>query len=218
MHYGKHGRANPMKKVDIVFWGALITIALGFVILFIDGLMHAEAVEPEQPQEIACDSEPTVESETMTVQEFIDRARGAWENITNSTEEESEDESDGEYAEEYYEYQNWDYADYSGSQYYYTPSGYEATDLDDLLGWQGRANDGTTTYTWYPNDIGYGSIEGRIPDCHYDDNGVAYDGDGYIAVSADGYEMGEVIETPYGDAKVYDKGSGYGNIDVYTNR
>ena len=213
-----------MKRADKVFWAILIAICAAFVALFIDGFTHAEAVEPEQPQEVACDSEPTVESETMTVHEFIDRARGAWENITNPPEEESEAESDEEYTEEYYEYQNWDYTSYSGSQYVsdggkWWPDWQDATTTHELLNGQGHAYDEDGTgYTWYPNDIGNGSIEGRIPGCHYDDDGVAYDEDGYIAVSADGHEMGEVIDTPYGEAKVYDKGSGHNSIDVYTNR
>jgi len=124
------------------------------------------------------------------------------------------DVSDGVYAEDEYPYQNeynWGARDISQVKM--------ATTTGELLGGDGVHRDGDgNTYTWYPNDIGNGSIEGRIPGCHYDDSGVAYDQDGYIAVAADGHEYGDVIDTPYGDAKVYDFGSGYGNVDIYTNR
>ena len=199
MHYGKHGRANPMKKVDIVFWGALITIALGFVILFIDGLTHAEAIEPEQPQEIACDSEPT-NVETITVDEFMDKAREAWERVTAVPEEEPEEE---EYAEEYY-YEPVYYGGYTG--------GSTATSMHDLVNGQGRAyDDNGTSYTYFYDVCGDLDIPGE----HKDADGVSYDGDGYIVVAADGHDYGEVIDTPFGQGKVYDKGSGYGNVDIY---
>lgn len=121
---------------------------------------------------------------------------------------ESEAEEATVYYEEEYDYQPVYYGGYSGST---------ATSLSDLLNGQGRAHDGNgTSYTWFYHDIGNGALD--IPGETFDSDGVSHDGDGYIVVAADGYAYGEVIDTPYGEAKVYDKGSGYGNIDIYTNR
>lgn len=125
--------------------------------------------------------------------------------------DESEPEAvqDDVYYEEVYDYQPVYYGGYSG--------GSTATTLSDLLNGQGRAYDeGGTSYTYYNHDIGNGPLD--IPGEHFDDAGVSYDQDGYIVVAADGHEKGEVVSTPYGDAKVYDKGSGYGNVDIYTNK
>lgn len=136
----------------------------------------------------------------------------------NTSEEPVEEATDvEEYEEAYYE-EDYVYYDYEPVYYGGYSGGSTATDLHTLLNGQGRAYHDGTSYTWYPNDIGNGSIEGRIPGCHYDDSGVAYDQDGYIAVASDDYATGDVISTPYGDARVYDHGSGYGNIDIYTNK
>ena len=95
--------------------------------------------------------------------------------------------------------------------------GTTATTTHDLLNGQGRAyGDDGTSYTYYNHDIGYGALD--IPGETFDSDGVSHDADGYIVVAADGYEYGEIIDTPYGEAKVYDSGSGYGNVDIYTNR
>lgn len=110
---------------------------------------------------------------------------------------------------------------YGGSGKWW-PDWQDASTTERLLNGQGRAYDPNgTSYTWYPNDIGNGSIEGRIPGCHYDENGVAYDGDGFIAVAGERYDPSQPpveIETPYGPARIYDGGAGAGNIDIYTNR
>ena len=106
------------------------------------------------------------------------------------------------------------YSGYTGGSY---SGGSTVTDAHDLLNGQGRAVDSDgTTYTYYNHDIGNGPLD--IPGENFDSDGVSHDGDGYIVVAADGYNYGDVIDTPYGEAKVYDKGSGYGNIDLYTNR
>lgn len=196
-----------------VFWAIMAVIIAAFLALFIDGVINAEAIEPEEPQVIACDSEPV---ETITVQEFMGRVADAWESFAKPSESDSEDESDGECYEEYYEYQNWDYADYSGSQYSYAPSGYEATNTEDLLGWQGRTSDGEYSYTWFYHDIGYGPLD--VEGEHFDENGISYDGDGYIVVASDDYAVGDVVDTPYGEGRVYCGGSTHGTIDLYTNR
>jgi hypothetical protein len=54
-----------------------------------------------------------------------------------------------------------------------------------------------------------------------EDTGFIVDGDGYIAVAMNGVEQGTVIDTKWGEAKVYDTkddGAPYdGEVDVYTD-
>ena len=199
MHYGKHGRANPMNRVDKVFWAIIVIIAAAYAALFVDGIMNAEAIEPEQPQEIACESEPT-NVETITVDEFMDKAREAWESVTAQPEEEQEEE---EYVEEYY-YEPVYYGGYTG--------GSTATSMHDLVNGQGRAYDEDgTSYTYYYDCVGDLDIPGE----YKDSDGVSYDEDGYIVVASSDYEKGTVIETPYGDARVWDTGCASGTVDIY---
>lgn len=136
--------------------------------------------------------------------------------VTEALEAEAEPEE--EWVDEYYEWYEPDYVEYYEPVYYessYT-GGSTATTLGDLLNGQGRAygEDGTA-YTWYYHDLGYGELD--IPGEHFDEDGVSYDEDNYIVVATDAYEKGTVLDTPYGEAKVYDSGCG-STIDVYTNR
>ncbi|MBQ1449882.1 MAG: hypothetical protein IIZ12_02980, partial [Eggerthellaceae bacterium] len=110
------------------------------------------------------------------------------------------------------------YEDYYEPEYVYSGgySGSTTTTLDELLNGQGRAYDENgTSYTWYYHDLGYGALD--IPGETFDADGVSHDEDGYIVVATDAYAKDTVIETPYGDAKVYDSGCG-STIDIYTNR
>ncbi len=101
---------------------------------------------------------------------------------------------------------HYEYGGYSGS---------DATTLEDLLNGQGRAYDENgQSYTYYGDVLGHLDIPGE----NVDEYGVIHDGDGYIVVAADSYERGAIINTPYGEAKNYDSGGGYGNVDIYTNR
>lgn len=92
------------------------------------------------------------------------------------------------------------------------------------LKFYGGGSDGTYNYTWYSQNVMPGgglemlNSNGR----HVDERDFVCDGDGYIAVAMDGVEYGTVIETPWGEAKVYDsqgpEGAPYtGDVDVYTN-
>lgn len=120
-------------------------------------------------------------------------------------------------------------AEYEAMAQYYAEQGYysggsgaaPATSLSELVNGQGWTQGGGYTYTWYPNDIGWGNIEDRVPGIHYDSDGVAYDGDGYIVVAGQTYnpDVPPVeVDTAYGPARIYDCGSPAGNLDVYTNR
>ena len=121
-------------------------------------------------------------------------------------------------------------AEYEAMMAYYAEQGYysggggsgaaQATTLSALINGQGYAQGGGYTYTWYPNDIGWGNIEDRVPGIHYVDE-VAYDGDGYLVVAGSSYNPNEPpveVDTAYGPARIYDSGSPGGNLDIYTNR
>jgi|GEM_PF-6350315 hypothetical protein len=223
-------------KADLIFWSVVAIFALGLTVYALTGCAEATAEEsdaagiPPTKQVDASDelAQQHRSHEVEAVEAGKLDANGAkiddadakqrllqkvadYAQAKRDAAQPAEEPAQEEWVEEYYEPVYVEYSGYSG--------GSTATTTHDLLNGQGRAYDENgTSYTWYPNDIGNGSIEYRIPGCHYDDSGVAYDEDGYIAVAADGHEYGEVVSTPYGEAKVYDKGSGYGNIDIYTNR
>lgn len=97
------------------------------------------------------------------------------------------------------------------------PDWQDATTTGDLLGWQGCAygEDGTG-YTFYNHDLGWGPLD--IPGETFDESGVSRDGDGYIVVASSDHAKGTVIDTPFGEAKVYDTGCASGTVDIYTNR
>lgn len=81
---------------------------------------------------------------------------------------------------------------------------------------QGRANDGTWNYTWYSQRVlPGGGLD--IPGRHVTEDGFVRDADGNICVASDDLDQGAEIETPYGKGKVYDTGSGSGNLDLYTD-
>ena len=85
----------------------------------------------------------------------------------------------------------------------------------------GVVYDDEHSFTWYsqntPGYEGGGLIELNENGRHVGEHGFIYDGDGYIAVSSDDYAQGEIVDTPWGQGKVYDSGSGNGNIDIYTD-
>ena len=56
-----------------------------------------------------------------------------------------------------------------------------------------------------------------IPGRHIASDGTIRDADGYIVLASDDYPRGTVVETSIGAGKVYDTGSGSGNIDLYTD-
>ena len=56
-----------------------------------------------------------------------------------------------------------------------------------------------------------------IPGRHIASDGTIRDRDNYIVVASDDYPKGTVVQTSLGAGKVYDTGSGKGNIDLYTD-
>ena len=57
----------------------------------------------------------------------------------------------------------------------------------------------------------------NIPGRHIASDGTIRDKDGFIVLASDDYPKGTVVETSLGAGKVYDSGSGKGNIDLYTD-
>ena len=56
-----------------------------------------------------------------------------------------------------------------------------------------------------------------LPGSHIASDGTIRDKDNYIVVASDDYPKGTVVQTSLGAGKVYDSGSGKGNIDLYTD-
>lgn len=57
----------------------------------------------------------------------------------------------------------------------------------------------------------------NIPGRHIASDGTIRDCDDYIVLASDDYPKGTVVQTSLGPGKVYDTGSGKGNIDLYTD-
>ena len=148
----------------------------------------------------------------------------AVETLPEAQPEDAEPPQEAEYVEETYWEPQWQVygvtADYSGSNgTYWTES-----DVSDGISaaefqWLGVVSDESHFYTWYSERTlpGYGLTE-LNENGRWSDGEFVRDGDGYIAVASCDHEKGEVIETPWGAAKVYD--TGYlqpGQIDVYTS-
>lgn len=70
-------------------------------------------------------------------------------------------------------------------------------------------------YTWYSQRVLPGGGL-KIPGRHVD-NGFVKDGDGNIVVASDFDARGSIVETPYGQGKVYDSGAGANTRDLYTD-
>lgn len=111
----------------------------------------------------------------------------------------------------------------SGVTAYYAPANDTLSAEDGVTAaefqYMGVVDDGEHFYTWYSERTlpGYGLTE-LNENGRWSDGEFVRDGDGFIAVASCDYEKGEVIETPWGAAKVYD--TGYlqpGQIDVYTS-
>lgn len=110
---------------------------------------------------------------------------------------------------------------------YYEPVYYEpywqTVDTSDGISadefqWLGVVEEDGVRYTWYSqNVLPGGGLDELNANGRHVEGGYVVDGDGYIAVASSDHEIGEVVETPFGAAKVYDTGCASGTIDVYTN-
>ncbi|MBO7702010.1 MAG: hypothetical protein J6S36_03765 [Eggerthellaceae bacterium] len=107
---------------------------------------------------------------------------------------------------------------------YYEPDTYwQSVDTTDGISadefqWLGVVEEDGTRYTWYSqNVLPGGGLDELNNNGRHVEGGYVVDGDGYIAVASSDYEIGTVVDTPFGEAKVYDTGCASGTIDVYTN-
>ena len=88
----------------------------------------------------------------------------------------------------------------------YTPSQFRRDGVIYYDGW---------TFTWYSERVLPGgglSIPGR-----WSDGNFVRDRDGYIVIASSDLQQGTVIDTPFGEGKVYDSGCASGVIDVYVS-
>ncbi len=116
-----------------------------------------------------------------------------------------------EYEEEWCEPQEGWYPD----EAYYVESGYSGGSPDDFQT-AGVVYDEGTTYTWYSeNVLPGGGLD--IPGRSVNDDGYVVDGDGNLCVASSDYDKGTVLDTPFGQAVVYDSGCASGVVDVYTS-
>lgn len=119
-----------------------------------------------------------------------------------------EDESEEVYYEPVFEW-------YDEEPAYYAPAPAYSGGTDLQTDGVVYGDDGTR-YTWYSqNVLPGGGLD--IPGRSVSDEGYVVDGDGNIAVASSDYEYGTQLETPWGDAVVYDTGCASGTVDVYTS-
>lgn len=192
-----------------------ITIAAAAIIAALLMASCASAIAEEAPT-------AKYDSAFLAVND-VDEPQGAVrimrETEARAAEEEAAREAEAVYEaaleeEWYYESQEWYSESYSGS----------GNDYGNPFKYEGVAYDENYEYTWYSQNVLGGSgldalnANGR----HVDEStGFIVDGDGYIAVAMNGVEQGTVIDTKWGEAKVYDvkdDGAPYdGTVDVYTD-
>lgn len=105
----------------------------------------------------------------------------------------------------------------SSSGYSYSGGGYSSGDASNFKS-AGVVYQNGVRYTWYSQNVlpGGGLTELNNNGRHVE-NGFVKDGDGYIAVASSDHPKGTVVDTPYGQGKVYDSGCASGTIDIYTN-
>lgn len=81
---------------------------------------------------------------------------------------------------------------------------------------QGVIYENGTRYTWYSqNVLPGGGLD--IPGRHVGEDNLIYDENGYVVVASNDHAQGTVVDTPFGEGRVYDSGCDSGTIDIYTN-
>ena len=129
-------------------------------------------------------------------------------------ESEPEPSYDPEWYEPEYEAEWYEPEPYSEPELVYTSEG-ETPDLYTM----GVVSDGERTYTWYSSRTlpGGGLHDLNANGRTTNDEGFVTDGEGYIAIASpdESISIGTVIDTPWGQSKVYDYNPG-DSWDVYT--
>lgn len=75
-----------------------------------------------------------------------------------------------------------------------------------------RVGEDGTEYTWYSSNT---ARHWRTGEWTVDEDGFYRDADGYYVVATDGAAEGDVVDTPWGEGRVYDGGCGSA-VDMYT--
>lgn len=181
---------------------AVVLIAVGIILAIASQPAQARDVEPEWTWKVY----PTDKTNVMalwgiSVSELGERVA----EIIAEYEAEQAALEEQQYYEPYY---------YEPAYYAPSYSGY-SNDFKSA----GVVYDGGTRYTWYSQRVlpGGGLDELNANGRTVNSEGFVVDGDGYIAVASCDHAQGEVIETPFGEAKVYDVCGASGTVDVYTD-
>ena len=193
-------------------------LAIGYFVFANHEVAVAEALPVMEVSDVAYEPldeiNAVVAEEAALAAEVEDEASES-EEVDVETEEYASVESDWQPEQEVYD---------SGVSDYAAPV-YDGVQVDADAEWasdpdlrtNGTYYDGVYTYTYYSqNVLPGGGLD--IPGRHVDEEGYVCDGDGNLCVASDDLPYGTVVEVPFGDgtAVVYDTGSGYGNLDVYT--
>lgn len=228
-------------KADLIFWSVVAIFALGLTIYALTGCAEATAEEsdaagiPPTKQVDASDElaqqhrsheVEAVEAGKLDMEgnpidgdkaivtklrEYVQKKRD--EAAAIASESQQGDVSDWVYAEDEYPYQN----EYIGPVRSYDDRGTGFAS-------SGVINNENGKFTWYSQrDMpGGGLTELNENGRTVNDQGFVVDGDGYIAVAlpdqeVGNYEKGDVVDTPFGPGKVYDRNLGGTSWDIYTD-
>lgn len=206
----------------LAFWSFLFIVFLLLVCWVVSfGITQAKAEEQRKADEaylLAEQKRAWIASEALAHQ----RSKDNWANVMAQLKLMREEDERKRIEAEEAAYQEWLWQQ---SQYWYEPQTYskpEETGSDDGWTWQefqfaGVIEEGGRLYTYYSQNVlpGAGLTELNSNGRHVED-GFVKDGDGYIAVASSDEPMGTVIDTPFGQGKVYD--TGYlqpGQVDIY---
>lgn len=166
-----------------------------------------------EPKEVFAESDTASEEATVETEAVYNEVEAASEDVSVGIEAEFYQDEFGQEASDGYEPS-------------YDDSGYINANVDGThisgsdLQFNGVYYDEGSgySYTYYSeNVLPGGGLE--IPGRHVDDEGYVCDEDGNICVASDDLSKGTVVSVPFGNgtAVVYDSGSGYGNLDIYTS-
>ena len=121
-----------------------------------------------------------------------------------------------EYVDATYDYDDTYYDDAYYDDSYYTEYDDSCYNTEGLTASSGVNYYNGRQETYYSSNVLY---HYRTSEWTAGDDGVYRDADGYVVVAANEneYSEGDVIDTSFGPAKVYDSGCDYGITDVYVN-
>lgn len=201
-------RENRIADLAIAAVMMLVVVSLAAVTAIHPA--QAREIEPDWTWKVYPTDKTNVQAmQRITIEEMYDK-------VVNVVEERiAAEEAEREAAEQAaLEAEQWAEQQYYEPTYY-APSYSNAYDNDFQQ--QGVVYDGETTYSWYSQRVlpGDGLTELNNNGRHVASDGFVCDGDGYIAVASCDYAQGEVIDTPFGEAKVYDYCPTSGTVDMY---